>query len=115
MNTAKQFGKCGDLRSSSPVWRKVGTAKKGFTVWGEPNVEGPTSTTGQLLNEVHVNAVDVGTLFAVDFDTNEIIIEIGGYFGFGKRLAIHHVTPVASGEADREKNDFSSAFAFSNA
>ena len=81
VNTGKQLGKCGALRSSTPVWRKVGATKKGFTVWGEPNVERSTSTTGQLLDEVHVDIVDVGTLFAVDFDTNEMLIEIGGYFG----------------------------------
>ena len=78
--------------------------QKGFMVWGEQNVEGLTSTTGQLLDEVDVNAVDVGTLFAVDFDTNEMLIEVVGYFGVGKRLAIHHVTPVASRVADREKD-----------
>ena len=62
--------------------------QKGFMVWGEQNVEGLTSTTGQLLDEVDVNAVDVGTLFAVDFDTNEMLIEVVGYFGVGKRLAV---------------------------
>ena len=86
--------------------------QKGFMVWGEQNVEGLTSTTGQLLDEVDVNAVDVGALFAVDFDTNETLIEVVGYFGVGKRLAIHHVTPVASRVADREKNDFSLRFRF---
>ena len=86
--------------------------QKGFMVWGEQNLEGLTSTTGQLLDEVDVNAVDVGTLFAVDFDTNEMLIEVVGYFGVGKRLAIHHVTPVASRVADREKNDFSLRFRF---
>ena len=86
--------------------------QKGFMVWGEPNVERPTSTTGQLLDEVDVNAVDVGTLFALDFDTNEMLIEVVGYFGVGKRLAIHNVTPVASRLAGREKNDFSLRFRF---
>ena len=81
-------------------------------VRSEQNVEGLTSTTGQLLDEVDVNAVDLGTLLAVDFDTNEMLIEVVGYFGVGKRLAIHRGTPLASRVADLEKHDFYFGFRF---
>lgn len=51
-------------------------------------------------------------LFAVDFDRNEMLIEVVGYFGVGKRLLVHNETPVVIRVADREKNDLYFRFRF---
>jgi hypothetical protein len=42
---------------------------------------------------VHVDAVEVGPLFAVELDGDEVLVEEGGDFGVFEGFALHYVTP----------------------
>ena len=43
----------------------------------------------------HVDRVDVGALFAVDLDRDEVLVHQGCYASVLERLALHDVAPVA--------------------
>jgi len=52
------------------------------------------------VQRVHVNLVDVGPFFAIDFDVyEELVHHLRGGCVF-KGLVRHHVTPVTGGIAD---------------
>ena len=56
-----------------------------------------------ILSEI---GIDIGPLFAVDFDIDEVIVhEACGVFVL-EGLALHHVAPVAGGVADAQQDRF---------
>ena len=84
--------------------RKIGAAEERLQVGREPDAHRPAAAAGRRLHEGHVDAVDVGPLFAVDFDVDEMLVH---HRGDGRDLeffALHHVAPMAGGIADREKD-----------
>ena len=84
--------------------REVGAGEKGFLVWGEEEGGGPAAAPGEGLAGGHVKAVDVGPLFPVYLDGDEILIEQLGDLGVLKALPGHHMAPVAGAVADAEKD-----------
>lgn len=86
--------------------REVGAAVYWLAVGGEPYVEGPAAAAGELLNEFHVDAIDVGAFFTVYFDADKVFVEVGRCVGIGEGLAIHDVAPVACGVADGDEDWF---------
>src|ERR1017187_10103364 len=60
------------------IGREVGAPEEGLAVGGGEDGQGPAAGAGGGLDESHVDAVDVGTLFAIHFDGNEVAVEGGG-------------------------------------
>ena len=61
---------------------------------------------GHELDRGHVHAVDIGALFAVDFDADEMLIHEGGGGTVFKSLVLHNVAPVAGAVADADDDQF---------
>jgi hypothetical protein len=58
---------------------------------------------GHLLDGLHVDRVDVGTLFAVDLDADEVLVHQGRRLLVLEALALHDMAPVAGRVADRDQ------------
>ena len=97
-----------DRRETGPplpiFGRIIRAAEKRLQVRGEKDAHRPSAATRRRLNECHVNAIDIGSLFAIDFDVHEVRVhDLRDLFVF-KRFVRHHVAPVACRIADREKD-----------
>ena len=84
--------------------REVGAAIKGFTVRGEEDAHRPTPLTGGGDNEVHVDTVQVGALFPVHLDADEIGIHDLGGSVILERFVGHHMAPMAGSVANAEED-----------
>ena len=84
--------------------RPVCAAEERPSVGRHENRHRPATPTGQQLNGVHVDLVDVGTFLAIDLDRDEGPVEQLGDFLVLETLPLHHVAPVAGAVADREKD-----------
>jgi hypothetical protein len=60
--------------------------------------------TGQGLDGLHVDLVDVGTLLPVDLDVDEQLVHQRCDVGVLERLVRHHVAPVTGRVAHREQD-----------
>ncbi len=97
-----------NLRKSRPsptrVRREVGASVERLQIWRQPHAHRPAARAGRRLHERHVDAIDVGPLFAIDLDRNEITIQHVGDLLALERFVRHDVTPVARRVADRQKD-----------
>ncbi len=84
--------------------RVVRAGEEGAAVWGEERRQGPPPVTVHRLHGVHVDAVDVGPLLAVDLDRYEPFVHEGRRRLILEGLTLHHVTPVAGRVADRQED-----------
>ena len=84
--------------------RKIGAAEEWLQFRREPHRHGPAAGPGGGLHEGHVDAVDVGALFAVHLDGNVIAVEQGGNALVLERFALHHMAPVAGGIPHRKED-----------
>jgi hypothetical protein len=50
--------------------------------------------------------VDVGTLFTIDFDADEVLIDKFGNFTVFKHLMLHYMAPVTTAVSDGDKYSF---------
>src|SRR5260221_13979788 len=85
------------LEYPNPVlgW-KVGSTIKRLLGRAEKHVEWPSPVTAHGLNGFHVHLIDVRTLFTINLDANkEGVHDLGEVFLF-KRVAFHHMAPMAS-------------------
>ena len=56
------------------------------------------------LHCVHINLVEIGTLFAIDFDIHKVFIhEFGDRFVL-ERFVLHHVAPVTCRISNAEED-----------
>ena len=102
----------GDLRqdggeagvSIAVLGREVGAAEERLQVGREPDGHRPAAAAGGGLDEGHVDAVDVGALFAIDLDGDVVAIEEFGDAVVLERLALHDVAPVARRVADGKED-----------
>src|SRR5262249_33887559 len=83
---------------------EVRASEKWLTVWEEENGQRPSAAARHHLNGVHVDLVDVGTLFAIDFDIHEITVHELSNGGVLKRFVLHDVAPVAGRVTDAQKD-----------
>ena len=86
------------------VGRKIRPAEKRLAFRRQPHRHGPSAAAGRRLHEQHVDAIQIGPLFAVDFHRHEVLIQDPRDVFVLERFALHHVAPVAGGVTDREKN-----------
>ena len=86
-----------------PILRRViGPAEKWPPVRREEHRQRPTAAPRDELHRIHVNLIEVGTLFAIDFDRNEVLVNQPRDRVVLERLALHHVAPMAGRVADRQ-------------
>ena len=83
---------------------EVGAAEERPPVGRQEDAHGPAAAPGHGLHGVHVDAVEVGALLAVDLDGDEVLVEVGGGGLVLERLALHDVAPVAGGVADGQED-----------
>src|SRR3954463_16310350 len=77
--------------------RKIRPAEKRLQRWRQPHAHGPAARSSGALDEGHVYAIDVGPLFAIDFDRDEIGVEHRRHAGLLERLVFHDVAPMTRG------------------
>src|ERR1700730_11947113 len=86
------------------VGRKVGATEERLQIRSEKDRHGPSAASGGRLDVCHIDAGDIGTFFAIYLYGHERAVDhFGDVFAF-ERFALHHVTPVAGGIADREED-----------
>jgi hypothetical protein len=83
--------------------RKVSAAIKGDTLGSEEHRHRPTAVLGHHLHSVHIDLVQVGALFAIDLDTDEVLVHQSGDLFVLERFVLHHVAPVTSRVADAKE------------
>lgn len=85
---------------------EIGSGEEGFLVGGEEDGHGPAAVSGGELDGGHVDVVDVGSFFAVEFDADEVPVEGFGDFWVFEGLVGHDMAPVAGGIAYAEEDGF---------
>ncbi len=92
--------------------RKVCSSRERRAVRSQEHREGPASRIGRAdclcVDQVggHIDVVDVGPLFAIDLDVDEVGVHHASDVFVLKDQPLHHVAPVAAAIADREKDRF---------
>ena len=76
--------------------REISPADKRLEIWGQPDTHGPAAAAGGRLHKSHVNPIDIGPFFTIDFNVHEFAIHDRGYFLAFEGFVRHDVTPVAS-------------------
>ena len=95
----------GERRSTLVVGRReVGAPVEGAPVRGEEDAHRPAAAAGDRLHGLHVDGVHVRSLFAVDFDAYEALVEPVGHNLVLERLVCHHMAPVAGRVAHRQED-----------
>ncbi len=99
----EQFGE-----PRQPVTRRLGeirAAEKRFLLGREEHGQRPAARAlaHHLVRQL-VDLVQVGTLFPVDLDVDEIPVHQGRDFGILEGLVRHHVAPMAGGVTDRKQD-----------
>ena len=80
---------------------KVGPPVEWLLVGHQKHVEWPPPLEPHGLHGVHVDIVQVGAFFAIDFDANVVAIhQLSCRFIF-KAFTFHHMAPVAGRVTDR--------------
>ena len=82
----------------------VGARVERAPVRGEEDRHRPAARAGHRLHGVHVDGVDVGALFPVHLDRDEVLVEERRRRVVLEGLALHDVAPMAGGVADREEH-----------
>ena len=87
-------------------WGEVGTSIKRSSFWSEECREWPSASTSHSLHRLHIDLVDVGTLFPIHLHVHEEVIHHCSHRGVLEGLALHHVAPVTGRVSDREQDRF---------
>ena len=113
LDLARLFAKqAGELtqdvdESRAPVtggFGKIGATPHGLAVGGEKHGQRPAALLAQKVKGRHVDLVDVGALFAIDFDVDEQVVHHRGGGVVFETLVGHDVAPMAGGIADRQQD-----------
>ena len=84
--------------------REVGAAVERAAVRREEDGHRPPAVPGHGDDGVHVQAVDVGPLLAVDLDGDEVLVHQPSRAVVLEGLVLHDVAPVAGRVADRKEH-----------
>ena len=85
----------------------VGSPEKGLELRRQKNTHRPAAAARVHHHHgVHVDLIQVGTLFSINLDADEIVIEQLRNRRALKTLVLHHVTPVTGGITDRQEDRF---------
>ena len=83
---------------------EVGAGEERLLVGREEDGHGPAALAGERLHGGHVDAIDVGSLLAVDLDVDEVLVHEAGDLVRLEGLVSHHVAPVAGAVANGEED-----------
>ena len=83
--------------------REIGADKEGTAVRGADRVERPAPVPVQAKRGLHINLVDIGSLFAIDLDANERVVHGRRDFRIFERFAFHHVAPMTGAVPDGDE------------
>ena len=70
----QQLQKAGAAKPA--LWREIGSAKERFQIGSQKNVQRPSAGPGGGLHERHVDLIDIRPLLAIDFDADEMLVQI---------------------------------------
>ena len=73
---------------------KIGPAEEWLALGSQEHRHRPAAVPGHGHDGRHVDLVEVGSLFAVDLDVDEVLVHQGSDLGVLEALVLHHVTPV---------------------
>lgn len=62
------------------LWWKVGSVKERFVVGGYHDGYGSIIPFMQYVHCAHVDVIDIGVLFAIHFDADEVVVHVRGNF-----------------------------------
>jgi hypothetical protein len=85
---------------------EIGSTDKRCELWSKPYAHRPAAAARCCLDESHVNAIHIGSLFTIDFNVHKLAIHDFGGGSIFEGLMRHDVAPVTGGITDREKNGF---------
>ncbi len=81
--------------------REIRAAEERLELGREEDRHRPAAMPGHRHHGRHVDLVEVGALFTVDLDVDEVLVHERRDVGVFEALALHHVAPVAGRVADR--------------
>ena len=84
--------------------REIGPAEERLAVRRQKDRHRPAAAPGHEQDGVHVDRVEVRALLAVHLDRYEAFVQETPDLGVGEHLALHDVTPVTGGVADRQED-----------
>ena len=87
-------------------WRKIGAAVKRPSFRREEYSHRPATLAGHGYHCLHVNRVQIGALFTVNFNVDEMRVHVVSSGFILKRFMGHNVAPVAGRVANAEQNRF---------
>src|SRR5438046_10503020 len=83
---------------------KIGAAEKRPLGGRQKNVHRPAATSGRELDKIHIDLVNVRTLFHIDLDVYEMLVLDCRRRFILERLVLHYMTPVTRRVADAHKH-----------
>ena len=83
---------------------KVGAAEERLERRRQKDAHRPAALTAHQLHRRHVDLIEVGALLAVDFDADEVLVQVARDPWILEGLSLHHMAPVAGRIADREED-----------
>src|ERR1035441_1677855 len=92
------------LMSPAILGWEVGAAEERLELRRQPDRHRPATAARGGLDERHVDAVHIGTLFAIHLDGHVVAVQEGGDLFVLEALALHDVAPVASGVANGKED-----------
>ena len=84
--------------------REIGAAEERLELGREEHRHRPAAVPGHRHHGRHVDLVEVGPLFAVDLDVDEVLVHERGDVRVLEALALHDMAPVAGRVADRQED-----------
>ena len=84
--------------------RKIRAAEERLELGREEHRHRPAAVPGHRHHGRHVDLVEVGALFTVDLDVDEVLVHEGRDVRVLEALALHDVAPVAGRVADRQED-----------
>ena len=94
-----------EARQPVPRFRRVvGAAVERLAGRRQEDGHRPPAVAGHRDDRLHVDRVEVGTLFAIDLHAHVVLVHHGRGGRVLERLVLHHVAPVARRVADREED-----------
>lgn len=94
------------LHSHGRFWSwPICSAEDRLEVGCDEGVQRPTSTACGSLDIVHVYAINIGALFAIDLNGYEVLVQDVRDFLVLERLALHDMTPMAGRISDAYEDE----------
>ena len=84
--------------------RKVGAGVESLPLGGDEHVERPAEALDEGTRRGEVTCVNVGMLFTVHLDADEVCVQVRGEHGIAETLACHDVAPVTGGVSNRHEH-----------